>query len=133
MDLWTKWIMDLWTKSKISKYNGLVDKIKKVLEAESVRVDPTIDDNAYQIHVIIFKRLKNRPLLDTERKETTEVVADPHCKEAINERQEDSKLSSFRAKRETKNPLICSAWRNAILTFGEGRRSKVLIVCAYSS
>lgn len=65
-----------------------------MLEAESVRVDPKIDDRA--------NRLKDSPVLETE--ETTNVVADRHYKEAISGvGQEDSKLSAFRAKIQTEN------------------------------
>lgn len=56
------------------KYNtgmDLLSRILKQLETESVRVEPEVDDRAYQIHVINSNRLKIHPVLETDRRDLT--------------------------------------------------------------
>lgn len=55
----------------------------KIFAVESVRKDPGVDDRAYKIQIISTKILKDRPVLQTEKEETTHVLADPQWKDGI--------------------------------------------------
>lgn len=77
-------------------YADLLSRITKQFEAESVRVEPGVDERTYQISVIKSNRLGNRPVLETETEETTQVVTEPHWMEEIKD-QEDSEIAALRA------------------------------------
>lgn len=71
----------------------LLSKIPKKLKRESVRVEPEVDDIAYQIGVINSNGFRKCPMLKTDDEEDTQVINDPHWEEEIKKKQIDTKIA----------------------------------------
>lgn len=77
---------------------GLLSRIPKQLEDESVRVELWVDGRVYQIGVINANWLKDRPVLGTDAEEDTQAVTDPHWMKEIEKGQMDSEKTALREK-----------------------------------
>ena len=55
----------------------LLSRIPKQLEAESIELEPGVDDRDYQVQVIKSYKLEDRPVWDSEEEEDAEVIGDP--------------------------------------------------------
>lgn len=70
----------------------LLSRIPKQLEAESIHLEPGVDDRAYQVNVLNAHTLKGRPELEEDETGSSVIVSDPHWKEVIENSQRDEEI-----------------------------------------
>ena len=75
----------------------LLSRVLKQLEAESVELEPGVDDKVYLVQIINSDRLKDRPSWEDEVKE---VIRDPHWMEQVGQSQEKEGIAELRKKVE---------------------------------
>ena len=75
----------------------LLSRIPKQLEAESIHLEPGVDDRAYQVNA---HTLENRPGLEKDKAEELVTLSDPHWREVIESGQKGKELLDLRKKVE---------------------------------
>lgn len=84
----------------------LLSRIPKKLERESVRVEPGVDNIAYQIGVIKSNGFGKCSMLETDDEEDTQVINDTHCEEEIKKKQVNTKIAEKVEAGETSKYII---------------------------
>ena len=103
---------------------GLLSRIPEKLESECVRLEPGVDNRAYQENVTNSHTLSKHPVW--EAKDEEEVVRDPHWEVIMENNQDDSEISSLRSEVEagttSSMSYIMGCW--TISRTREGKKSK---------
>ena len=77
-----------------------LSRIPEQLEAESIHLEPGVDDRVYQVNVLNAHTLENRPSLEIDKAEGLATLSDPHWREVIESGQKDEELLDLRNKVE---------------------------------
>ena len=94
----------------------LLSRIPEQLEAESIHLEPGVDDRAYQVNVLNAHTLENRPSLEIDKAEGLATLSDPHWREVIESGQKNEELLDLRKK-------VFNIRRHIILLVWCGRRA----------
>lgn len=108
---------------KKNTWADLLSRIPRQLAAQPVRLEPGVDDRAYQIHVINSHGLRDQSRWEDKDKEP-EVITNPHWKGVVEESQTDSGIAALRAKVE-KGITPKYVLQDGLLYYLSGRNEEV--------
>ena len=78
----------------------LLSRIPEQLEAESIHLEPGVDDRAHQVNLLNAHTIGNRPSLEENQTEDFVTLSDPHWRGVIESSQKDKEVLALRKKVE---------------------------------